>query len=425
LPFPAPEENPVDRALAPAVIRLRTFRRVGIAAAVVAAAWVVLAVVPSWLKPSVQRSRMVTARVERGAIEAGFEASGVVAPASEAVVSSPLETRVIKVLKHPGDAVRQGEPILELDTSAAGVEAERLERRLEQQKSELGRLDIESEEKLADIDGRIEVQRMEQEILHYRAGQQQALSKDGLISEGARREAEVAERKGEVALRQLTDSREGASRTEAARRESLVLDIAMTEADLAQARRKLEQATTRAERDAVLTWVVDPPGATVRQGEPVARLADLGSFRVEATVSDIHAARLAPGQRAHVVLGDEALDGHVATIEPAIDQGTVRFTVELARPDHPGLRSNLRVDVWVVTEERENVLRVRKGPFVQGGGAVQQVFVIDGDRAVRVDARMGLAGREHLEILSGLEPGDEVIVSDMRDQAHLREVAIH
>jgi HlyD family secretion protein len=78
-----------------------------------------------------------------------------------------------------------------------------------------------------------------------------------------------------------------------------------------------------------------------------------------------------------------------------------------------------------VTEERENVLRVRKGPFVQGGGAVQQVFVIDGDRAVRVDARMGLAGREHLEILSGLEPGDEVIVSDMRDQAHLREVAIH
>jgi len=413
----------VDRALASSVIRRRWLRRAGAAAATAAAGWGLFVVVPGWLAPSISRSRVLTATVERGPVDAGFEASGVVAPAAEAVVSSPLETRVLAVLKRPGDPVRRGEPILELDTSAARVEAERLERRLEQQRGELARFDLELAEKLADFDGRIEIQRMELEILRYRATQQQALAADGLISEGARLEAEVAASKGQVVLRQLEASRDAARRIDAARRAALALDVQVTEADLEQARRRLEQATTRAERDGVLTWVVDEPGATVRQGEPVARLADLGSFRIEATVSDVHAGRIVRDARARVEVAGELLEGRVTAIEPAIDRGTARFTVALDRPDHPGLRSNLRVDVWVVTEERAGVLRLRKGPFA-GGGAVQQVFVIDGDRAVRTEARVGLAGKEYLEILNGLEAGDEVIVSDMRDRVHLAEVAL-
>jgi HlyD family secretion protein len=414
----------MDRALAPSIRRHRALRRSGLAAAAaVAGGWATFVVLPGLLRPSLARDRVMTAVVERGTVDAGFEASGVVAPASELVLSSPLETRVLAVHKHPGDAVRRGEPILDLDTSAARVEAERLVRRLEQQRGELARLDVEQDVKLADLAGRIEIQRLQLEILHYRATQQQALAADGLISPGARLEAEVADRQGEVVLRQLEAEREGAGRGGAARRAALALDIEVTEADLAQARRRLEQAATRAERDGVLTWVVEQAGSTVRQGEPLARLADLGSFRVEATVADVHAARLVPGARARVALGDELLEGHVAAIEPAIDQGSARFTVELARADHPGLRSNLRVDVWVVTAEREGVLRLRKGPFSQGG-AVQQVFVVEGDRALRTQARIGLAGREYLEIVGGLEIGDEVIVSDMRERLHLDAVAL-
>jgi HlyD family secretion protein len=414
----------MDRVLAPSIRRHRVLRQSGLAAAaVVAAGWGTFVVLPGWLRPSISRARVMTATVERGVVDAGFEASGIVAPASEIVLSSPLETRVLAVNKQPGDTVRIGEPILELDTSAARVEAERLARRLEQQRGELARLEVELDVKLAELDGRIEIQRMEQEILHYRATQQQTLAADGLISTGARLEAEVAERQGEVVLRQLEAERDGARKTEAARRAALALDIEVTAADLAQAHRLLEQGATRAERDGVLTWVVDEAGSTVRQGEPLARLADLGSFRVEATVSDVHAARLVPGSRARVALGDELLEGHVAGIEPAIDQGTARFSVALERADHPGLRSNLRVDVWVVTEQREGVLRLRKGPFAQGG-AVQQLFVVDGDRAVRTEAQIGLAGREYLEIVSGLEIGDEVIVSDMRERLHLEAVAL-
>jgi HlyD family secretion protein len=224
-------------------------------------------------------------------------------------------------------------------------------------------------------------------------------------------------------LRQLESEREGARKSDAARRSALALDVEVLEADLAQARRRLERASTRAERDGVLTWVVEEAGSTVREGEPLARLADLGSFRVEATVSDVHAARLVSGAAARVGVGQEILEGRVAGIEPAIDQGTARFTVELAQADHPGLRSNLRVDVWVVTDQRAGVLRLRKGPFAQGG-AVQHVFVVDGDRAVRTAARIGLAGRDHVEIVSGLEIGDEVIVSDMRERLHLEAIEL-
>jgi HlyD family secretion protein len=95
--------------------------------------------------------------------------------------------------------------------------------------------------------------------------------------------------------------------------------------------------------------------------------------------------------------------------------------VDLDDARNPKLRNNLRVDVLVVTDSRASTLRLRKGPFAQGG-ATQSVFVVQGDQAVRRPVRFGLSGYDYFEVLDGLDEGEEVVLSNMNDYQHLERV---
>ena len=83
----------------------------------------------------------------------------------------------------------------------------------------------------------------------------------------------------------------------------------------------------------------------------------------------------------------------------------------------------MRVDVLVVTGKKARALRVLRGPFADGEGR-REVFVVRGGRAVRTAAQLGLASATHLEVLQGLQPGDEVVISDMSAHLHQRELAL-
>ena len=172
----------------------------------------------------------------------------------------------------------------------------------------------------------------------------------------------------------------------------------------------------------MLTWVLSQEGALVRRGDVIARIADLTSFRVDATVSDIHAGRLRTGMAAVVRVNDLDLQGTVTDVFPTVENGVLRFTVALADASHAGLRPSLRADVLVITDRKPRALRLKRGPFADN--AARQAFVVRGDRAVRVPIQVGLAGVDDVELLSGVSEGDELIISDMKDYMHLSEVRI-
>lgn len=413
----------MDRELDLSYRRRRLGRRLtwGSGSAIFAAALLLL--LPGWLRPSIERARIRTAKVERGLVEAGIEASGTVIPAFEGVLSSPVEARIEKVLKRPGAMVREGDEILRLDTSAVRLEVERLDDSLAKKANEKEQLRLALETKLSDLRSRIESQRLDAEVLGYRAGQNRKLRAGGLISEETLKASEVEAKKAGIELAQLEGSIARERRSTAAQLAGLDLDLAMLRKEREEARRKLERATTRSDRAGVLTWVVPEEGAVVRHGEVIARIADLGSFRVEATVSDIHAARLAAGQAMRVRLDGEELAGTLAEVAPTIENGTARFFVELEQRSHPKLRNQLGVDVLVVTGRRPRALNLPQGPYFQET-KTDAVFVVQGDHAVRRSVRFGAAGYESVEILDGLREGDEVILSDMTDYLHLEQVKL-
>jgi HlyD family secretion protein len=408
----------MDRQIDSAVRRRRRLRQGTLGAGVALATLTLAAWAAEQLRPAVHRGRARFGVVVRGELEATLVASGTVVPAFERVISCPVAARVERVLLRPGQLVQEGTQILELDTSATRLALERLERQLAQNGNDRLQARLELEEAISALASDIENRKLDLEIARFRLDREQRLWADGLAAEETVREAEVVARKAEIDLRRLDEKVVAVERLHEARLERLAMDAEILRQERDETSRQLELADTAAPLAGVLTSVFEEVGATVASGEILARIADLDSFRVEAQVSDAYASRLALGQDAHVLIGEERLPARVSGVLPTIEEGTARFIVELDDASHRLLRHNLRVEVLVVTGRRHDVLKAPRGPYIHGGGARHPVFVVEDDRARRADVTIGLAGHEYYEIVDGLQEGDEIIISDMRSYLH-------
>jgi HlyD family secretion protein len=88
-----------------------------------------------------------------------------------------------------------------------------------------------------------------------------------------------------------------------------------------------------------------------------------------------------------------------------------------------GLRPNLQVDIEVVTEHTSRSLRVKNG-VVFNGGKVQEVFVLRDGVATRQQVKVGMSNTKFVQLLQGVDAGDEIIISDMREYDHLKQIQV-
>lgn len=413
----------MDREIDPTLIRRRRVRSVAIAAAAILFAWFGVGSLFGLLRPGVPAADIRTARVTRGPVAEVIDATGTVVPASENVLSSPIEARVVEVLARPGAVLAVGDPILRLDTSASRLTVDRLADRLAQKQSERTQLQLSLEKDLFDTETRAEQQKLDAEVLDHRLRQHQTLLREGLISTEQLREVEAEAKKAALSRDQSVRQIENSRKTGAARLDAVELDLRILRNEREQATRELELATAKAGHAGVLTWVITEAGVTLQRGQVFARIADQSSYRIEATASDIHASRLSSGMPAEVRVAGEVLRGTVSSVNPAIENGAVHFEVRLDEPSNPRLRNSMRVEVSVIGGERTNVLKVARGPFATGARR-EQVFVIQGNEAFRRDVEIGAFGRDELEMLSGLNEGDEVIISNTSEFKHSGEIRI-
>jgi HlyD family secretion protein len=413
----------VDRPIDEDVQRRRTVRRAGTAGAVLALLAGALVWLPGLVRPSISRASVRTAVADAGPIEAVITATGTVVPEVEQVVSSPVDARVLRILKRIGARLEKGDPLVTLDISETQLAVDKLGQDLAIKQNQQARTRLSLEKSLIDLNGQVEVKTLQLASLRSQLARDRQLAADGLLSQELLKKSELAVSQAQIELAQLEGSRENARIANRTEVEGLGLEMSKLHQEQREARRLLDLATPRADRAGVLTWALSQEGVAIRKGDVIARLADLGSFRVEATVSDVHARRLAAGLPVTVKVNDDTLEGTVAAVLPTIQNGAMTLQVALKDPSSALLRSNLRVDVGIVTASKPRVVRIRRGPFASGEG-VQQVFVIRGDRAVRTPVELGLSSFDQFEVVRGLVPGDEAIISDMNDYTRLKEVRI-
>lgn len=413
----------MDRPLAPTAIRRRRLLRLG--GGVVLAGLVVAAIgaLTVWIRPSVERDRIRTAVAEEGVVEATVTASGLVVPAFEQVVSSPLDARVVQIHGQPGAVLTKGDLLVELDVSASREALATLNDQLALKENQRAQVELEWEGQRIDLESRLAIKALDVQARMRELADQEKRYAENLIEQETLLQAREDVERARIEHRQLAATLDNTRRTYEAQLAGLDLEAGIRRRDREATRREMEQARARTDRDGVLTWITPEVGATVRQGDVLARVADLSAFRIEATVPDVHAARLAVGQPVQVRIDTVTLAGSVSRVRPTVENGALTVDVTLDDPSHERLRPNLRTDVEIVTDRRSRTLRVRRGPFA-GGEGEQDVFVVRGDRAVRTPIHVGLINLDYVEILSGLAPGDEVIVSDMSDYLHLDAVRI-
>ena len=412
----------MDREIVPEVRRRRLMRRVAISIAAVAALVFFLVAAVQWLRPSIDRRDIRIARVERGPVEATLQANGTIVPLVEQIVSSPVEARVLRVGRRAGDRVKPGDELIALDTAASRLDAERLFERVAQKESEAAQLRLRLDESLATLRAQIEQKKLDAEILHYTSDQKAKLLASGLVAEQDARAAATAAKKADIELRQTQEALARAQKSNIAQLAASQRDLAIARREEEESKRQLALAMMRADREGVLTYMLSEAGATVRRGDVLARIADLSSYRVVATISDIHAARLASGMRTRVKIEGASIDGTIETVDPRIENGVVRFYVTLDQPAHPRLRNNLRADVYVVADRKPDALVVRRGTL--GRVDPNHAYIVRGQSIVRTPVRFGLGGDETIEILDGAAAGDEIVISDMSEYRDLNELRL-
>src|SRR5690606_30326968 len=118
------------------------------------------------------------------------------------------------------------------------------------------------------------------------------------------------------------------------------------------------------------------------------------------------------GQPVQVRIGNEVLPGTIEQILPAVENNAIQFRIALSNPEADILRPNMEVDVRIVTDVKKNGLFIPNGPAIRGGKS-QKLFVVRDGMAIARQVETGMRTTERVEIISGLEPGDVVLLSDM------------
>lgn len=387
--------------------RLTILTAAAIMAALCAGAWAVNRV----LRPSISASDIRVAEVRRGDIANAINAAGVVIPVHEELVTSPIQSRVAKVHAKLGQKVAAGDLLLELDDHTIILALDSLKEQLAQQENRIGGLTLELDQKRKQIVSSIELLELDLKSATVKRERYTTLRKAGGVSGEDMLAAELNVSRFEIQLRQQRELIEDSRRSTSSNIEGARLQKNILQKQLAQQQDLLERTRVRAPFAGMLTMLVEEEGASLAMGQQVARVSEPDNYRVEASLSDFHARILAPGQAVRIEQGKDTLSGHVQTVLPEIQNGTVKLLVALDQPNHPLLRNKMRVDVNIVTDHKQNALVADTGPAINGRGR-QSVYLIRDGVARKTEVDIGNGDGKAVEIIRGAQLRDRLIVSD-------------
>lgn len=373
---------------------------------------VLIVVVISMLQTSLKRKDLNISTVDKGVIEVSVSASGKVIPAFEEIINSPINSRIVEVYKRGGDSVDVGTPILKLDLQSAETEYNKQLDEEQMKSLQLEQQRVTNHNKLSEMEMNLKVSRMELDRKAVELRNERYLDSLGTGTTDKVRQVELDYN---VSILKLKEDEQKYKNEQALAEADLKvkeLELNIFRKSLAETRRTLEDAQIRSPRKAILTYVNNEIGSQIGQGAKVAIVSDLSHFKIEGEIADTYGDRIAAGSKAVIKIGSEKLDGTVSDVTPLSKNGVISFTVQLEEDNHKRLRSGLKTDVYVMNAVKDDVLRIANSSYYVGKGEYE-LFVVNGNQLLKRKVQLGDSNFEYVEVVSGLQEGDQVIVSDM------------
>ncbi len=368
----------------------------------------------SSIAPTVRSSDITLGTAEEGPLDITIAASGRIVPAYEEIINSPVETRVLKVFAQPGDSVKAGTPLLQLDLEQEEASLGKLQDARTQQQQELRQLELTNKTNLSDLEMQIKVSEMNVNRLRIEVRNERRLDSIGSGTGDRVRQAETAYKAGVLELEQLRTRLRNERLRSAAAERGQQLNVTTAGRDIEMMAKTLQRGSIPSPLNGILTFIVSDLGSRIGAGERVAVVSDLSSFKVMGEVPEASSNKVEIGSSVNVRINGAQLTGTVTNITPQAKQGVVSFVVRLDNPRDSHLRSGARAEMYISCGYKDKVLRVPNGAFFRGEGEYN-VFVLDGDNILRKRLiRTGSSNRDYVEILEGLRPGDRIVTSDMQ-----------
>jgi HlyD family secretion protein len=414
----------MDRELAPEIVRRSRTKNYTIAFVALVGAVIAVYLFRNVLKTSIEASRIRTATAEVGPVENSLNATGEVIPAYEQIITSPIRASIRRVLLTPGTQIKPGQAILDLDKSMTIIDFEKMQDQLALKRNSIEQLRMKLNKDLFDAEADDKIKSLNINRLKAELEDTRRLQKVGGRTQEDVTRAENSLRIAELEKTKLENDLSYNRQSMGASLKETTLQAQIEEKNLKELDRKLNQANIIADRAGVLTWVNENIGSAVTEGEILAKLADLGSFRIEGSCSDIYADQVKPGLPVIVKVNEINLRGMITQVKPSVKNGVVQFVVQLDENHHTSLRPNMKVEVFVVTDRTAKAVRVANGPAFKGKKN-QFVYVLTNKGiAQRREVQVGLSNFDYVEIKSGIQPGEKVIITDLGQFEHLQEITI-
>jgi HlyD family secretion protein len=363
--------------------------------------------------PSIDRSTVWIDTVKRGPMTRQVRGLGTLIPEDIRWIAANTEGRVDKINIWPGTHVDPDSVILELSSPEleqaaddAESKATAAEAELTGMRATLQRELLDQESTTARVHSEFEQAKMERQT-------NDQLAKNGLIAVLDYKKSKVKEselqNRDEIELKRLAFSRD-----------SIEPQLASKQAAVDQAKQlaklktdQVEALHLRAGMSGVLQQLPVQIGQRVKIGDNLARVADPTKLKAQVKIAETQAKDIQVNQKAVIDTRNGTVNGHVTRVDPAVEQGTVNVEVAFDEPLPKGARPDLSVDGTIELERLDNVVYVGRPAFGQENNTVGMFKLINGNgEAARTPVKLGKSSVNTIEILSGLQPGDQVILSD-------------
>ncbi len=369
--------------------------------------------------PTVDRATVYMDRVKRGSMLRQVRGPGTLVPDNIRWVPAATEGRVERILVLPGPAVKANTVLIELSNPQLVQEVLDAKWQVEAAVADYENLKVQLESQL--LDQRAAAATVESEFhqAQLQAEVDAELVRDGLASELTYKQSKLKAK--ELATRHEIEKERVAVSAKAAQAQLLAqrARVEQLRALLRLKREQVESLKIRAGIDGVLQQVpreIGQPavGQQVTAGTALARVAQPNRLKAELKIAETQAKDLLLEQKALIDTRNGVVPGHVIRIDPAVLEGTVTVDVALDGPLPKGARPDLSVEGTIEIEHLEDILYVGRPAFGQAESVVGLFKLVNGrGDAVRVQVKLGRSSVNTIEILQGLEEGDEVILSDM------------
>ena len=363
--------------------------------------------------PSVDRSSVWIDTVKRGPMVRQVRGLGTLVPEEFRWLPTTTEASIEKILIWPGTKVEPSDVILELTSPELEQSAHEAESKAKAAEAELATEKATLQRELLDQESKAAVAHSAyvQATLERQTNDQ--LAKNGLVADLVYKTSKIKEdecqKSDDIEQKRLNFERD-----------SIEPQLASKQAAVDQASQlaklKLDQVEglhVKAGMSGVLQALPVQVGQRMKPGDNLARVADPSKLKAQIKIAETQAKDIQPGQQAIIDTRNGVVKGHVKRVDPAVEQGTVTVDVAFDEELPKGARPDLSVDGTIELERLDNVVFVGRPAFGQENNTVGMFKLVPGSSdAVRTPVKLGKSSVNTIEILSGLNPGDQVILSD-------------